>query len=36
VDMIPLLVEKGFRPKGWLGLILGCAKRFLSLRGTFF
>ena len=23
VDMIPLLVEKGYRPKGWLGLIMG-------------
>ena len=23
VDMIPLLVEKDYRPKGWLGLIMG-------------
>jgi hypothetical protein len=23
LDMIPLLMEKGFRAKGWLGMILG-------------
>ena len=23
LDMIPLLMSKGFKPKGWLGLILG-------------
>jgi hypothetical protein len=23
LDMIPLMMQKDFRPKGWLGLILG-------------
>ena len=23
LDMIPLMMERGFKPKGWLGLILG-------------
>ena len=23
VDMIPLMMQKDFKPKGWLGLILG-------------
>ena len=34
VDMIPLLVEKGYRPKGWLGLIMGepRLKAFGALR----
>ena len=25
VDMIPLLVEKGYRPKGWLDHLRACA-----------
>ena len=24
VDMVPLLMQAEYRPKGWLGLILGC------------
>ena len=34
VDMIPLLVEKDYRPKGWLGLIMGepRLKTFSALR----
>jgi hypothetical protein len=23
LDMIPLMMQKDFKPKGWLGLILG-------------
>jgi hypothetical protein len=23
LDMIPLMMQKGYSPKGWLGLILG-------------
>jgi hypothetical protein len=26
VDMIPLLMSKGYKPKGWLGMLLGCVS----------
>ena len=24
VDMIPLMMTENYKPKGWLGMILGC------------
>ena len=26
VDMIPLLMVEEYKPKGWLGMILGCVS----------
>ena len=37
LDMIPLMMSQGFKPKGWLGLILGtrvwCKSASLASEG---
>jgi hypothetical protein len=31
LEMIPLMMQTGFKPNGWLGLILGMRSALLSI-----